>query len=145
MNLLFYTYSYTSYNPKSGKKNKIKRYLVVFLGDWSAKGQELQLCENCKFHLMSLKLIMKRQNESSHCNLSLLLQGFIKTDWFIIISQNRCMMKTLIMTGCAKDRIEDIKTQSNRPEGRKTSMYWYYLDYSGMFALIAGAKSFITV
>ena len=63
MNLLFYTYSYTSYNPKSWKKNKIKRYLVV-LGDWSAKGQELHLCEHCRFHLMSLKLILKdRMNQ----------------------------------------------------------------------------------
>ena len=34
--LLFYTYSYTSYNPK--KKKKKKRYLVVFSRDWMAMG-----------------------------------------------------------------------------------------------------------
>ena len=36
----------------------------MFLGDWSAKGQELHLCEHCRFHLMSLKLILKdRMNQ----------------------------------------------------------------------------------
>lgn len=75
MILLFYTYSYTSYNPKPLKKNKLKRYLVVFLGDWSAKGQELYLCEHCGFFLMSLKLISKDKVDLLHT--SSLLKFFI--------------------------------------------------------------------
>lgn len=32
---------------------------MVFLGDWSAKGRQLHLCEHRRFHLKSLKLILK--------------------------------------------------------------------------------------
>lgn len=90
---------------------------MVFLGDWSAKGQELHLCEHCRFHLMSLKLILKdRMNQLIICLYicsKTISTRFITTVGFvIIISQNPSMTKTLIMKGCAKERIEDIETLS---------------------------------
>lgn len=95
----------------------------MFLGDWSAKGQELQLSEHCRFHFMPLKLISKDNMNillsfSSAVNRLIMTRGFI-----IVIDQNPCIMKSLIMKVCAKDRIEDIKIISKQEKRRKINTY----------------------
>lgn len=96
---------------------------MVFLGDWSAKGTRTTS------HLMSLKLISKdgkKKVASSFvfhfCSEAKLLTRFVVTCRFIIIvNQNLCTMKTLIMNGCAGDKIEDIKTLSMPQKSEKNA------------------------
>lgn len=55
-------------------------------------------------------------------------------------------MKTLIMNGCAKDGIEDIKTLSKQQNRRKKNVYVLIISiyYLSIVAIIDGDGAFIT-
>lgn len=133
--LLFYTYSYTSYNPTFFKKKNIKRYLVLFLGDWCAPVQRtwLHFCNflqersticnilelnYCLFHHFSY---ISGMSQALHC--ILWEHSSAATHWENIARfghplagyssqiksfySNGRKMRT-IMLKCAKDKLHDI-------------------------------------
>lgn len=153
MNLLFYTYSYTSYNPKSLKKNKIKKdiwwcfwgtgvprnknYSSVNIVDFiccpsssSWKDRMNQVIVICLYFCSKTQF----QPDSSQWTGSSL--SSLKTlAWW-----RHWLWKVVLNMGLKTSKLY----RSNTTEGRKTYMYWLYLDYFGLVALIAGAKFFIT-
>lgn len=108
----------------------------MFLGDWSAKGQERQLWENSKFLLMSLKLIMEK-TESSHCKV--FASAVCKINkFFHHQSKPLHAENTTYDTLCKGPVRGHVKLKATDQWGEK---HWYTLS---VCLLIAGAKSFIT-
>lgn len=68
MNLLFYTYSYTSYNPKSLKEKQNKKISGGVSGGLECQGT--RTTAQISFDVPQAHL--ERQNIASHCHLSLL-------------------------------------------------------------------------